>query len=222
MNRTRFPAALRQADHMRALPNPHTCDRLTAAIDHAVAESRRAPSGRAVRSDGWTPGRVRIFLEALADCGTVAGAARVTRMSLRGAYARSKRGEAPAFHAAWSAALTSAHRRRAEALTARTRTHIVKPIIRRGVVVGEVHCPANRRDMARLNRLDRQVLRSRRAIVDIVVSDFDAFVDLVCAGGAGADEFIAARRRPGSRREEGSEALVASSPPFSPERSAAG
>jgi hypothetical protein len=66
-------------------------DRLAQAIAAAVSAAARAPSGRAVRSDGWTPARVRLFLEALAARGWVCAAARAAGMNPRSAYIRRRR-----------------------------------------------------------------------------------------------------------------------------------
>ena len=63
-----------------------TRDRLAEAIAAAIADNTIAADGRAVRRDGWTAERMRIFLEALADHGSVTHAAREAGVSARSAY----------------------------------------------------------------------------------------------------------------------------------------
>jgi hypothetical protein len=58
------------------------------------------------RHDGWTPERQRAFIEALADTGCVAIAARMVNMSGDGAYQLRRQPGAQSFRAAWDAAQT--------------------------------------------------------------------------------------------------------------------
>jgi len=59
---------------------------------------------RSPRHDGWTVERQRAFIEALADTGCVAVAARMVNMSKDGAYQLRRQPGAQSFRAAWEAA----------------------------------------------------------------------------------------------------------------------
>jgi hypothetical protein len=58
------------------------------------------------RHDGWTPARQKAFIEALADTGCVAIAARMVNMSPESAYQLRRQPGAESFRAAWDAAQT--------------------------------------------------------------------------------------------------------------------
>ena len=58
------------------------------------------------RHDGWTPARQKAFIEALADTGCVAIAARMVNMSQASAYQLRRQPGAESFRAAWDAAQT--------------------------------------------------------------------------------------------------------------------
>ena len=69
-------------------------------------------------------------------------------------------------------------------------------VVRDGVVVAERRRPDNRFTLALLDRLDRQAqahddeARAARLAAD----EFEEYVDIVCSGGEGAEDFIASRR----------------------------
>ena len=197
MNQKTLPAPLRQA----ARPRPRISDRLARAIDDAVAVGPRDAEGRLVRSDGWTPERIRIFLEALADHGTVEDAARVAGMSRSSAYAFRRREEGRAFAEAWDGAVLLARPVLADELMSRAMHGCVELIIRDGEVWGERHRFDNRHARAMLTRLDQKALAGDEKSVAsrLVAGAFDAFVDIVCAGGGeAADEFLRSRAEAGS------------------------
>ena len=56
------------------------------------------------RHDGWTPDRIKTFLNTLAECGVVADAACAAGMSARSAYNLRNRAEGGPFAVAWNAA----------------------------------------------------------------------------------------------------------------------
>lgn len=60
------------------------------------------------RHDGWTPERQRDFIEALAETGSVAAAARAVAMSVEGTYRLRRSPGAQSFNDAWRAALDHA------------------------------------------------------------------------------------------------------------------
>ncbi|MDB5670004.1 MAG: hypothetical protein JWO25_963 [Alphaproteobacteria bacterium] len=180
-----------------ALPRPYVSDRLTPALVDAASAPRVGPSGRAVRADGWTPERIRIFLETLADCGVVTEAAAAAGMNARSAYVLRQRAEGRAFHIAWNAAQQLARRRVSDELMARAIRGSVELIVRDGEVVGERHRHDNRLALALMTRLDQQQVAGDEENVTarLVAQEYDEFLDLVCAGGEGADAFLESRRR---------------------------
>lgn len=180
-----------------ALPGGGISARLSESlVAEALDAGRDRRPGRARRSDGWTPDRIRTFLAALAECGVVEDAARAAGMTRQSAYRLRNRAAGRAFHLAWNAALQLARRRLADELMSRALHGCVDLIVRDGEVWGERHRHDNRLAMAMLTRLDRQAASADREDEDVrlVAEEYDEFVDLVVAGGDGADLFIGARR----------------------------
>jgi hypothetical protein len=171
---------------------------LKALIEAALDAGRDPRPGRAQRADGWTPERIRIFLEALARGAGVTAAAAQAGMTARSAYRLCRR--ADAFRLAWDAALQSARRPAAGPIQSRALHGFVEPIIRHGKVWGERHRFDNRHTMAVLTRLDRSIAANpyNRAEVRIVAENFEEFLDIVCSGDTkAAADFIEARRQAG-------------------------
>jgi len=166
----------------------------------ARTSDRLSPSSNATarpnpRADGWTPSRIRIFLDTLAECGVVADAARAAGMSKQSAYAFRNSARGRAFDTAWRAALLLARRRLADEVMSRALNGCVEVIMRDGEVWGERHRYDNRLTMAVLTRLDA-LADSMRQLDDgprRVAHEFEAFVDSVCAGGDEPAEFVRAR-----------------------------
>lgn len=176
---------------------PRVSTRLAAIVtDQALESGRDRRPGRGPRHDGWSPERIRLFLATLAETGVAADAARAAGMSVQGAYALRNRAAGRAFHLAWNAALQLARRRLADEVMSRALHGVVDVIVRDGEVWAERHRFDNRLTMSVLARLDRQALQDDRENEDarLVAEEFDEFVDLVSAGGDGADRFIGARR----------------------------
>jgi len=164
--------------------------------DQSLAAGADRRGERATRADGWTPDRIRTFLLTLADCGVVTDAAAAAGISVRSAYNLRNRAEGRAFHYAWEAALQIAKRRLADAVMSRAMHGCVDQIRRDGQVVAERVRFDNRLSMAILTRLDQRVKAAdaEAGAVRAVVAEFDQFVGIASSGGAGASEFIAARR----------------------------
>ena len=96
------------------------------------------------RASGWSPAAQRAFIDMLARCGVVAQAARSVGCSPRSAYQLRQKQGAESFAAAWDWALEMGlDAARAQAI-ALTRCAQVRPIVRRGVVVGHRRAPDNR------------------------------------------------------------------------------
>jgi hypothetical protein len=164
-------------------------------LGSALDAGRDVRPGRAARSDGWTPDRIRIFLETLAECGVVEDAARAAGMSKQTAYRLRKRAAGRAFHVAWNAAEQLARNRLAGEVVSRALHGCVEVIVRDGQVWGERHRFDNRLTMAVLERLDRNAAANdeENRVARLVAEEFDQFLDILCAGGEDAAAFVAAR-----------------------------
>lgn len=113
---------------------------------------------RRSRHDGWTPERMRVFHECLAESGVVAQACEAAGMSARSAY--SLRARDPLFAAGWEAAAVQARARLADEAMARSLNGVVDRIYRDGELVAERHRHDNRLTMAVLARLDSRIDRA--------------------------------------------------------------
>ena len=153
-----------------------------------------------VRQDGWTADRIRVFLNTLAQSGSVTDASRAAGISFQSAYRLRNRAAGRAFHLAWNAAMLLARRRLADDLLSRAVNGCREVVYRDGRVVAERHRHDNRLGLALLQRLDRQAKESEKtrwseeALARIVAEEFYQFVDIVCEGGEAAAGFIEARR----------------------------
>jgi hypothetical protein len=101
---------------------------------------------------GWSAERQRMFIEALAETGSVHGAAATARLSARGAY--KLRTRSPAFAAAWDAALQMAVGRLSAIAFDRAISGRVEQIYEDGTLVAEKKLPNDRLLMWLLSRLD--------------------------------------------------------------------
>ena len=152
----------------------------------------------------WTPALQRQFLEALAEIGSVELACKEVSMSRRAAYNLRWKREGAAFRIGWDAAL----------LVARA---VVADTLMDRAILGQrletVRDPENHTTsrthydrglgMALLQRLDRLTKgdgmdEAYAAVVRIVSQDFESFLDLIEAGGQGAEAglFCAGRDAP--------------------------
>ena len=176
-------------------PLAHVSRRLAdSLIDPALDCGRDVRPDRASRHDGWTPERIRTFLDTLAETGVVADAARAAGMSTTSCYRLRNRTGARPFRLAWTAAEHNARRRIADEAMSRALNGCVEVRVN-GDVVEERHRFDNRLLMTVLARLDRNAVandRENRA-ARLVAEEFDQFLDLLCAGGEGASTFLATR-----------------------------
>jgi hypothetical protein len=113
---------------------------------------------RALRHDGWTPERKRLFLERFAECGIVREACEAAGMSVRSAY--NLRDRDPLFAAGWEAACVMARPALADEAYSRARNGVVERFYKDGIVVAERHRYDNRLTMAVLARLDARIDRA--------------------------------------------------------------
>jgi hypothetical protein len=165
-----------------------------------MTQAPALPSPRTAtqRHDGWTPERQRIFLETLAECGTVQDACRAAGMSPASAYALRQRKSGALFALGWAAALRHARERLADELLSRA-MHGCTETVERGDEIITRHRFDNRLSMAMLTRLDREAEKFDDAArtVTTVAEDFEALLDCVEAGDAEAEAaFVAAHRPP--------------------------
>jgi hypothetical protein len=154
--------------------------------------------GRNIRDDGFTPDRQRLFLIVLAACGVVADACRAAGISRDTAYNLRNRAEGAAFAIAWNAALLIARGRMDDELMSRAMNGVVERVYRNGELWGERHRHDNRLAMAVLTRLDRQAagLGEGAPAARAAAREWDQFLDIVEAGGGGAEGFFFERERP--------------------------
>lgn len=154
-----------------------------------------------IRNDfRWTPACQRAFLEELACTGSVTRATRQVSKSARSAYALRFRRAGAAFRLGWDAAILIARATLGDMLMDRAVNGYEEVSTRQddGTVLRGKY--DNRLGQGLLNRLDRlaegQAARgSMQAQVQLVVQDFECFLDLIERGGTGADSalFLAAR-----------------------------
>lgn len=88
------------------------------------------------RHDGWTPERHRAFIEALADTGSVAAAARAVDMSSEGAYHLRRQPGAQEFRTAWEAALALGIQRIEDVAMDRALNGTEEPVYSYGKLIG--------------------------------------------------------------------------------------
>ena len=181
---------------------PSVSTRLTESLmEPALSAGLDPRPGRAQREDGWTPERIRIFLEALAEYGVVGDAARAAGMSARSAYKLRRSAGGRPFHYAWRAALQHACARIEDEVMSRAIHGCKEVIVRDGQVVGERHRFDNRLTMAVLANLQKQAAAEdgEGHIIRFIAEEFDRYLDIVCAGDAvAANEFIATRANLGA------------------------
>ena len=147
------------------------------------------------RHDGWTPERLRAFLETLAACGVVADACRAAGMSPQSAYALRNRRAGRAFAAMWDAVQVHRARARMEGeLMSRALCGCVERVEAPDGTARERHRYDNRLSMAMLTRLDRlaESKADQQQALRALSEDFEDFLDEVEAGGD-LDAFVAER-----------------------------
>jgi hypothetical protein len=89
------------------------------------------------RHDGWTVERQFAFIEKLADCGSVAAAAKHVGMSRESARQLARRPGSRDFRDAWNAALDCGYAELEEAAMERSKKGVARPIFYKGEQVGE-------------------------------------------------------------------------------------
>lgn len=159
------------------------------------------PDLSAIRGDyRWTPACQRAFLEELACTGSVTRATRQVSKSARSAYALRFRRAGTAFRLGWDAAILIARATLSDLLLDRAVNGYEEVTVKQddGTVLRGKY--DNRLGAGLLTRLDRlaegQATRgSMMAQVQLVVQDFECFLDLIERGGQGADSalFLSAR-----------------------------
>jgi hypothetical protein len=122
--------------------------------DSAVAQTRY------LRHDGWTPEKMRLFLQRFAECGVLREACEASGMSARSYYNLLDRD--PLFAAGLEAARVKARNRLADETFARSLNGCIERIYKDGVIVAERHRHDNRLSMAVLARLDARADRAEQ------------------------------------------------------------
>ncbi|HQQ09507.1 MAG TPA: helix-turn-helix domain-containing protein [Novosphingobium sp.] len=136
----------------------------------APTVSRRVPAFHPVpsrpRADGWTPLRQAEFLGHLALTRSVSAAARAVGMARETAYRLRRRAGAEGFAAAWDAVLGAPPPGRKVTppdLFQRLSSGTLRPVMRRGQVLGVVQKPDNAALLMLIARLDRAERRTAQA-----------------------------------------------------------
>lgn len=113
---------------------PATLSESAPALDahgHDPAAYDWVPVLKKRRKDGWSPDKQRAFIEALADCGSVAAAARAVGMTESTAYRLRRAPGAEAFDRAWSAAIDAASKKLLDAAFERALVGTDEPVFDR-------------------------------------------------------------------------------------------
>lgn len=196
------------ADHNSPSPSPpapggdlplsspgHDPDAAARSLFEAALDAGRdARPGRATRADGWTPERIAIFLNTLAETGLVTDAAQAAGMSGSSAYALRNSAKGRAFGLAWDAAVQRAGASIADTLTARALRGWDEPVFHEGKLIGHRRRYDNRLATRLLNRHDRRAGGGKReAAVRLAADEFEQFVGIAARGGEGAADFVGKR-----------------------------
>ena len=192
MNKKPAKIATTRSRKAAARPGPRISERLP----NTLVDS--ANSAVSSRHDGWTPEKIRIFLDTLATCGVVEDAARAAGMSRRSAYNLRNSIKGRHFRLAWQAAQRLARHSLTDELFSRALHGCVEIITRDGEVWGERHRFDNRLTMAVLNSLNNQAVLTdnENAAVQVVADEFEEFVGFVATGNdKAATELVENERR---------------------------
>jgi hypothetical protein len=151
----------------------------------------------------WSPANQRGFLEAFAESGNVEASAKAVSMSPQSAYRFCSRDAGRVFKMGWDAAVLIA-RRRVEGEMLQRALVGQQEIYERDPESGKVTRTRihNGTTMAMLKRLDQMAWGKDNshadiAIAQIVAQDFERFLDLVEAGGSGAEAILFLKARDG-------------------------
>jgi hypothetical protein len=170
-----------------------------------TSTSTPTATATAIRKDGWTAARQRLFLEALSQEGSVAKACGEVGLSRRAAYDLRWRNAGAAFNLGWAAATLIARARLADDLLERAldgqRFVTVRDRSDHHVITTTLDRHDNRLGMSLLSRLDKRAdadlgCGSDAALARLIAQDWEAFLDLIETGGgaAAAALFLDARK----------------------------
>lgn len=109
------------------------------------------------RHDGWTPERQHLFIEHLADTGSVTRAAMCVGLSPESAYRLRRREDGAEFDAAWEAAIAAATRRLVDVAFERAMDGAEEPVFYKGDIVATRRAPSDRLLMFLLKHHDPMV-----------------------------------------------------------------
>jgi hypothetical protein len=159
----------------------------------AYGNTAATPPALRMRADGWFPARQRTFLESLAQSGVVTQACEECQISPRSAYNLRLRDEGIGFRLGWEAAILIARGRLVDTLMERAINGWDEVITRFAEDSDERirHRIDNRLAMSLLGRLDRHAEvplteGTDAVLARIIAQDFEAFLDLIESGAAGA------------------------------------
>jgi hypothetical protein len=167
-------------------PSDHTHD---STPDHSPDLT---PDLTLIRNDyRWTPACQRVFLEELACTGSVTQACAYVAKSPRSAYDLRFRRDGAALALGWDGAILMARIVVADQLMDRALSGYEEVSVKQDDGSRVRHKQDNRLGQNLLARLDRMadaqaVAGSRQAQVQLVLQDFEAYLDLIERGGTGA------------------------------------
>jgi hypothetical protein len=167
-------------------------------VDRAEDDS---PDMVAIRNDyRWTPACQRAFLEELACCGSVLRSVKHVGKSARSAYGLRFRRDGAAFRLGWEAAVLVARAALADMLMDRAIHGYEETTVKQDDFTTLRGKYDNRLSKGLLDRLDKMAeAKCARggfaAQVQLVVQDFESFLELIGKGGMGSEAalFLAAR-----------------------------
>lgn len=107
------------------------------------------------RRNGWTPDRQRLFILALAACGSVGASARVAGMAVRGVYRLVEAPGAQGFARAWDDAVAMGYARTRGDALGRAVNGALVPVYRKGKLVRVEHRYSDRLAIGLLSGRDR-------------------------------------------------------------------
>ncbi|WP_375401911.1 hypothetical protein [uncultured Sphingomonas sp.] len=121
-----------------------------------IAPADFTPAPRRERQDGWTAHRQRIFIQALAETGSVTAAAAEAGITPRSAYRLRTHPDACAFAAAWDRALGVATGQLVALAFDRAVNGALRQKWRNGELVSETRAPSDRMLTFLLKQFDRK------------------------------------------------------------------
>jgi len=167
---------------------------------------------RAIRADGWTPAKQRLFLRMVAEGHTITNICAAIGMSVASAYALRRAARGAAFALGWQAALLLAREHLADTLLERAVHGSVETITRSDGSTLTRQRHDNRLAVHMLARLDRLAETGTgpadHAAARLVAGEFEQFLELVEREGGAARAGLFLARRLGAEGDAAADDLA--------------